>query len=452
MRTIELTALVAGALLAGGCATHGPRVVTLMETPALYYDAALDPFAHVDASHRTTTMSVFYATNRKRSPPAARDAIPYGNGIGPMLSLGEATVRFGDENFSWESLYAASTAPVRDVPVPLTLLETWQNATIPIGDVVPDAAGLAPEQRAWLEAVNAQLAKAQDPEIMVYVHGTKVDFLNSVAMTAELDHFAGRDFVGIAFSWPSHQNILYYLDRQDVRRARNSSHGLQTLLELLAEHTTATRINVLCYSAGARVTSKGLDEMRQAYAYLDTEALRQRFRIGDVVFAAADVPLDIFLERLPAVTEMARDVAVTVSDHDTALEAAQRFMGHGLRAGMQAAEAEEEALVRSLGITNFHVVDVSLGQQGRGFDIEGHHYWYRHPWASSDIVLLMRTDLPAPNRGLSRSRFDGVYYLPDQYPDAVREAARRTLGDSWKRRPPAEGLGMPAPPAPARAD
>ena len=49
---------------------------------------------------------------------------------------------------------------------------------------------------------------------MVYVHGTKVDFVNATILTAEIDHFAGRDFVGLAFAWPSHQNILLYLSEQ----------------------------------------------------------------------------------------------------------------------------------------------------------------------------------------------------------------------------------------------
>jgi hypothetical protein len=41
-------------------------------------------------------------------------------------------------------------------------------------------------------------------------------------------------------------------------------------------------------------------------------------------------------------------------------------------------------------------VDVSRHKEVRGFDIGGHHYWYRyrHPWMSSDILFLLRTNLP----------------------------------------------------------
>lgn len=36
-----------------------------------------------------------------------------------------------------------------------------------------------------------------DKEIMVYRHGTKVDFRNAAILTSEVEHFAGRDFVSL---------------------------------------------------------------------------------------------------------------------------------------------------------------------------------------------------------------------------------------------------------------
>jgi esterase/lipase superfamily enzyme len=157
---------------------------------------------------------------------------------------------------------------------------------------------LTAEQQDFAAAINIELAVAQDKEIMVYVHGTKVDFLNSLVITAEVDHFAGRDFVGIAFAWPSHQNILYYLLGQDVTRARDSSQALRALLEFLAAHTTAKRINLLSYSAGARVASKALYELRSTHPFRSPEDLQQTFRLGSVIFAAifaaADVPIETF--------------------------------------------------------------------------------------------------------------------------------------------------------------
>ena len=423
----RLPLLGLGLLLAAGCA--GPRVHTLMETPTLYHGAEVDPFAHLEAEHKSTTLSVFYATNR--ADESSAEGGSYGNRKDTSLHLGQASVRFGGEDFSWDDLYEASIAPSRDLPVAISVTEVKEMAVLPEVPGFDPRQALSAEQQAFAEAINADLARAQDKEIVVYVHGTKVDFSNSVVMTAEIDHFAGRDFIGVAFAWPSHQNILYYLFGVDVTRARDSSRALRTLLEFLARHTAAEHINLLSYSAGGRVASKALYELRNAYPDRDAENLRRTFRLGAVVFAAADIPMEAFHDRLPAIAELSRQVVVTVSDHDPALLAAEKYMGGDVRVGEEAAEPAELSLMRALGITNFDIVDLSLSKEGRGFDIVGHHYWYRHPWASSDIVLLLRTNLPPHERGLSPAEMEGVFFLSPEYPEKVREWARAKLGGTW---------------------
>jgi hypothetical protein len=46
-----------------GC-TATPEFV-LMETPAIYHKAAVDPFAHLQDAERDTFVTVFYGTNRQ---------------------------------------------------------------------------------------------------------------------------------------------------------------------------------------------------------------------------------------------------------------------------------------------------------------------------------------------------------------------------------------------------
>jgi len=78
-----------------------------------------------------------------------------------------------------------------------------------------------------------------------------------------------------------------------------------------------------------------------------------------------------------------------------------------------------------------HLTDVSKGQEIRGFDITGHHYWYRHPWMSSDIIFLMRTNLPPHRRGLSATELEGIRYLAEDYPEKIKNAAEIELGGQW---------------------
>jgi esterase/lipase superfamily enzyme len=413
-------------LLLTGCASQSD--LALMPKPVLYQKGTIDPFAHLSPEHQTTHMNVFYATNRV--PISSKSGVRYGNAIDTSIHLGEATILMGEPDADWDELLASSLAEPQLVTVPITLEKISETAQMP-ADAQHLNTRLTHDQEKFINAINKELEKAVDKEIMVYVHGTKVNFANATILSAEVSHFAGRDFVGLAFAWPSHQNILYYLAGIDVRRALNSSSALTTLLVLLAEHTKAEHINILAYSAGCKVASKALFEMRDAFPELDSDELIDKFRIASVVFAAADVAIDIFFKRLPAISELADQVVITVTDDDNALIAAKRFMGGKLRIGEQKAENIEEAFIIENKLSNVEIIDVSYGKEVRGFDISGHHYWYRHPWMSSDIIFLMRTDLPPHRRGLSPTELEGIWYLSPDYPEKIQKSAEKELKGQW---------------------
>jgi len=420
----RLSPLALTAIL-GGCS--GPNAVYLMETPAVYQEAAIDPFAHLNESHHTLDLSVYFATNRSRDL-TTEDHSTFGNGVDDKLHVGFATVRFGADGYSWEQLAEDSTSSDRESPVPLSLDAIQQQGTLALSQ--SNDGSDHTESPAFGESINAELDRVIDPEIVIYVHGTKTDFLNAVVLAAELEHFAGRDFVSLAYAWPAHQDIWSYFGGEDVRRARDSSRGLVRLLEYLASNTSARRIHLLSYSAGARVASKALQELKAAHPELSGQMLRQRYRLGAVVFAAADVPVEVFTQRLPAASELADQVVVTISDHDPALIAAGWFMPGGARAGTLAAEQEELDFSRRMNLDDFHIVDLSRDEKDRGFDITGHKYWYRHPWASSDVMLL-RTDLPPMDRALTPAEVRGMYFMNEDYPSAVRAQTRKMLGGKW---------------------
>lgn len=406
-----------------GCAA--PKPLTLMPSPVLYQDGSVDPFAHLDGHHRSPLNHVFYATNRE--PRQAG----YGNRVSNSLHLGEAWVRMGEPDADWQQLVEASLAHPPLEAVPLTLERVTESAAMPITSDPQKLRRLAPAQQAWIDAINRELDRSEVREIMVYVHGTKVDFANAAMLTAEVDHFAGRDFVGVAFAWPSHQNILYYLTGVDVRRAVDSSDALQELLLLLAHHSKAERINLIAYSAGGKVATLALDGLRRKHSELSHAQLRRKLRLDSVVFAAIDVELHKLLARLEHISQLVGQVVITVTDDDNALKAGQRFMGGEVRAGMVEAEAAEERFILSHQLRNVEIIDTSHGKEVRGFDITGHHYWYRHPWMSSDIVFLMRTNLPPHRRGLSPTELEGIWYLSPDYPEKVRASAEAELKGQW---------------------
>lgn len=424
MKPIHL--LILSCVVLSGCAA--PQSYNLMPTPILYADSSIDPFAHLSREHKNTRTNIYYATNRV--PNKDHTSTSYSNSSSPTLRFGIATVRIGDADISWEEMSHASLFPDPIKPIPVSVESIEEKGTSP-QYINPTNTAISQELGNFFDLINNELATSVDREIMVYVHGTKVDFTNSAILAAEVEHFAGRDFVSLAFAWPSHQNIFSYLFGFDVHRAMNSSTALADVLALLAMHTNAEKINILSYSAGGRVASKAISELRQRFYTLDSDQLKEVFKIGSVVLAAADVEADVFLGRLKDLSELADQVVVTVSDKDNALQAAHKYMGGVVRAGTSDAEDLEMKYIADEELDNVSIVDVSIGQDHRGFDIVGHHYWYRHPWMSSEIVFIMRTDLPPQRRGLQPAESGGLWYLSSEYPHRVRAAAMRELGNQW---------------------
>jgi esterase/lipase superfamily enzyme len=281
---------------------------------------------------------------------------------------------------------------------------------------VRDTGGAA----AWLMAdLNASIESARDRDLLIYVHGAKVNFYNANAFAAQLDHFMGRDMTSMAFSWPTRQNILAYGTGSDVRRAYTAAPALTALLELLARESVARRIHIICWSAGGRVVNTALAQLHARHAG-DGQDLRERFRLGTVYFAAADVPGNEFLDTLPALNELATRIVVTVSSRDSALDMARTFMRGGARIGQRNNNLSAEQMEVVTAADRLEVVDVSRGWEGRGFDITGHRYWYDHPWASTDMILAVRSDLAPDERALAPTELDLLWGIPPDYPDRLR--------------------------------
>lgn len=398
-----------------------------MVTPLIYHQGGIDPLAHVDPSHRTTSQQVFYATNRARVTGSFDDPRAYGNTPTATLQLGMARIQFG-EDLSWGDLHEATRSTERDGQITLRLTDVWEHGSVVFKDLEHDPIATDGSDR-FFAAVNAQLAVATDPEIMVYVHGAKVNFYDACMYAAELNHFAGRDMVALAFAWPTHQDIFRYLSGEDVERGRASARTFDSLLRVLAKRTDARRINIVCWSAGGRVVSRALEDLSHWEDRLQEDPSASR--LGTVLFAAPDVSVHDFVESLPEIDRVAERVIITSSDDDVALKKASQFMGGGQRIGTIAEsmpEQEREALMRS---SDVELLDVSGGKGKRGFDITGHRYWFRHPWVASDLVLAIRTRLSASQRGLAPTSIENVWYFPADYPQRVRAAARDALGATW---------------------
>jgi esterase/lipase superfamily enzyme len=406
-------------LLMMGCA--GPSVQPLMPTPVLFSELDISPLRHIPEAERWNPRRVYYATTREREDDLMR--IDYGNAESDVVSVGMTLIGFGGPNISWSQLSDYSSRADRPEVVDLSiagLIEAGNFSTNEEGDVRDDGGAAA-----WLMAdLNASIESARDRDLLIYVHGAKVNFYNANAFAAQLDHFMGRDMTSMAFSWPTRQNILAYGSGSDVRRAYTAAPALATLLELLARDSAARRIHIICWSAGGRVVNSALRQLHARHAG-DEQDLRERFRLGTVYFAAADVPGDEFLDALPALNDLARRIVVTVSSKDGALQMARTFMRGDVRIGQRNIELSQEQMDVVMAADRLEVVDVSRDWEGRGFDITGHRYWFDHPWASTDIVLAVRSDLGPAERALEQTELGLLWSIPADYPERLRENLTR---------------------------
>ena len=405
--------LLAGIVLMVGCS--GPSVQPLMPTPVLFSELDVSPLDHIPEAQRWNPRRVYYATTREREDDLMR--IDYGNAENDVVSIGMTLIGFGGPKISWSELSDYSRRADRPEVVDLSiagLVEAGHFSTDENGEVHDDSGAVA-----WLMAdLNSSIESARDRDLLIYVHGAKVNFYNANAFAAQLDHFMGRDMTSMAFSWPTRQNILAYGSGRDVQRAYTAAPALAALLELLARESVARRIHIVCWSAGGRVVTSALAQLHARHAG-DEQELRERFRIGTVYFAAADVPGDEFLDALPALNDLANRIVVTVSSKDGALRMARTFMRGGTRIGQRNTNLAQEQMDVVMAADRLEVVDVSRDWEGRGFDITGHRYWFDHPWASTDLILAVRSDLGPVERALAQTELGLLWSIPADYPDRL---------------------------------
>lgn len=352
-------------------------------------------------------MPVHFATNRN---PTKRY---FGSNEATGLSYGVAHVGFGGKQTDWPQLVRASTDADRPDPLPLRLMDP---AEVLSAKTDKDPSG-------WLKDLDQATRRTRSRDVVIYVHGAKVEFFHSCAFAAEIAHFTGRDLSPVAFDWPTHPEIFAYLLRTDLSHGIHSAGRLADLVRLLAEDTGTRRIHLVSWSAGARVLSRAMVQL----AGEDPEKARARYRIGSCVFAASDVPEKDFIDRLPAIHGLSERVAVYLSDADGALVWAARLMGGGKRLGLETGALTPEETRMLTGYPRLQLIDCSLEKEKRGFDISGHRYWYQHPWVSSDLMLSLLTTASPTERGLTPGSTRGLYYFAPDYGKRIGPIARELV-------------------------
>ena len=381
--------LLAVALLAG-CQTP----VRLMPTPVVFQTGDVDPFEQAGYEAQGTQVPVLFATNRGAViewPELILTVFP-----GTTLRMGVADVRIGDGTLDWETLHRLSTSedPGERPIVRLERLE--QMAVLAPGTGAEDS----PDVRAFLAVVDQAIAASRNSELLVYVHGSNNTVPRAAAQAAQLRHFTGRRMVVLSLMWPSAGSLLRYLT--DVYNAAASVEPFAQLIELLAEHTRASRIDVLAYSAGAQVASPGLAALGIGRAGESRAELRRRLRLGQVYFAAPDIDTRRFVDDLGRYIDLADRVSVAANLNDSVLRVAA-LVHRASRAGRPdptELDAEQtEFLVEASQRMEFDLIKVDPNDIPN-LPPGSHAFWYDDPWVSGDLLGLLLLRAEPQRRGL----------------------------------------------------
>lgn len=230
-------------------------------------------------------VTLWYGTNRAPSQPF-EPAKPYTVERGSRLSFGTADVwvpsnrRRGSLGSLWGG-WMGSDAPVRFL-----------------------AAQALEEDRFWQRLVADLRSQSQDGKVvLVFIHGYNNSFEDAAVRTAQL--WKDLDLRGIPafFSWPSRASTaLYPVDEASIEVSE--FYLEQFLLRLRAQVGDAQPIHLIAHSMGNRAL------LRVA------QRLQDRLRFGQIILAAPDVDLDLFLQLAAAYPRISERTTLYVSRTD----------------------------------------------------------------------------------------------------------------------------------------
>jgi esterase/lipase superfamily enzyme len=272
--------------------------------------------------------------------------------------------------------------------------------------------------RKFAELVDERLAASSVKDVYVYVHGFRVTFDLPVLVATELWHFLGYRGAFIAYSWPSTPSVFAYLS--DMEAAVIMARKLRLFITYLAEETQVEKIHIIGFSAGSRLVVRALGQLALLKAHATDEQIRKEVRIGNVIIIGGDISRAEFGTTLADdLLRIAERTTIYVSSADRALVWARRLFRRD-RLGQMLAEdlppRTANFLQANPSLQFVDVTDAAGSTTGNG-----HSYFRNSPWVSSDLLVLLVSNLSAAERGLEKEANQFVYTFPPDYIQRLRK-------------------------------
>jgi esterase/lipase superfamily enzyme len=406
--------------LLGGCSR------AMMPAPNLYTSAIQQPFSHLSQGLKSSQVDVLYVTDRALAEEESETA-KYGSGRSYSVAFGSVVVEIGDD-LSWEELeaysrgegstgqsHALKVTSINELgrfPATPYRFEVQADGTVQIDPKILEARERADEMAR--REVLRRLSLTPRKDVFLFIHGVGNSLEDAAATMAEGWHFLGREGVPVIYSWPAgHGGLLFYA--YDYESSRFTIFHLKQFLKLLSSMPEVENIHILAHSRGTDVASTALRELI-IEARAAGKDLRKQFKIENLVLVAADLDLEIVMQRLvaEAIGPAFGRITIYTSSDDSALTLALSLFNSRYRLGYfdpaELKDLEKQVLTH---VPNLDFITYS-GALGGTF---GHAYFRENPAVASDVILLLRYGAPpgqANGRPLKRLS-DNVWQIDDNY-------------------------------------
>jgi esterase/lipase superfamily enzyme len=404
-----------------GCGGKKLDQIFLMPAPDVYDTGVIDPFTDVNPIELIPYEGMLYATDRKPAEDGDKE-LHYLNERGFLLRLGVGKIELGDNTMTWEEARKISLLKNRSSKYPLKISEVEEIGILAesySNFIPPRVSDIEQPGKDFTAKINAKLAKSNRKDIYIYVHGFKVVFENPLLVAAELWHFLGYDGVFIAYSWPATpKNIAYF---SDLETTSLSAYNLRLLLEFLAKNTEAENIHIIGYSAGTRVVINALNQLALIHKGARKKEYRKHFRIGHVILTGSDFDRQLFGAYVDeGILNVSKDFTVYLSQMDKALSLS-RWLFKRDRLGQQWDESRMTDFIANWLWETEEIVFIDVTNAEKSSTGNGHAYFRKSPWVSSDILSTLMYDLSPQERSLTRTREWPIWQFPPDYITTLAE-------------------------------
>lgn len=414
--------LVLSTLLLFGCQ---PRVA-LMPTPDALRNPDFNLFEIRPEPLASNVISVLYATTRV---PASNGSKLFTANKDSVTHLGFANVMVGNEDIALTKLIEQSTTEDRSRKFFISIAEAPIIWSAPLAEQGGNLE-VSSELRQAFDRLNSHLRNMPMQELTIFVHGANNSFYRAIALGSMFQYFSGNNAPVLSYAWPSKGNLLRYT--ADKKTANQSAADFAQFIELLAEFTIATRINILAYSAGGRVAGGALAQLGERWQ--DPNALR----LGQVYFAQSDQSTAEFFNELPVYFDLLEGITVTAAPGDKVLNFASRMTDGENRIGAVSEKSEPDLDISSdvasqlkkiINSERMVFIDLSnVPAPGYRFT---HGAWYDSPWVSTDVMLTFLGGLTTGiERGLEPIELPDVTVW--RFPPDYMEQLNTRLSE-WRR-------------------